>query len=153
LSEYLLDTNIVSAFAPKKGGFRPPQETIDWLSQNEQGLYLSAVSVIEIESGLVKLGRVGRGRWQKELTNWHEVLLIQFINRILPLDVPVARAAALITDRTAARGLNPGFPDIVIAATAVIYGMTLLTRNLRHFEASGAVAIDPFDQLAGSDQP
>lgn len=110
-------------------------------------MFLSAVTPLEIEAGLLKLGRTSPGRWHTEMVNWFEVFLEQFTERVLHVDLSVARIAATITERNAAQGLDPGLADIVIAATTAAHGMTLLTRNLRHFIASGVTAIDPFEGL------
>ena len=67
-------------------------------------------------------------------------------DRVLPFDVPAALAGELI-DAARAAGRAPGFADIANAATAANRGLTVLTRNLRHFAPLGARAIDPFDTL------
>lgn len=103
--------------------------------------------MVEIEAGIIKLGRISPGRRHVQLKQWFAVLLEQMAERILPMDLDVARIAAAITDRNAARGLNPGFADIAIAATAIAYDLTLLSRNLSHFAASGAAVMDPFARL------
>jgi len=148
LRSFILDTNVVSAFAPGRHGKPPSDPAVSaWIRQNEDNLFLSAITPLEIEAGLLKLGRVSPGRWHTEMVNWFQVFLEQFTDRVLPLDLSVARSAAKIADRNAAQGLDPGLPDIVIAATTIAHGMTLLTRNLRHFIASGVSAVDPFEQL------
>jgi predicted nucleic acid-binding protein len=102
---------------------------------------------LEIEAGLYKLGRTSPGRQHTQLVDWFDVFIEQFTDRVLTMDLNVARIAATVADQNAARGLEPGFPDIVIAATAVAHSMTLLTRNVRHFSASGMAVIDPFEHL------
>lgn len=145
---YILDTNIASAFAPKKTATSATQpDIIDWFSRNQAQLYISTITMIEIEAGVLKLGRTAPGRWRRELSIWYDVLLARFSDRILALDIDVARIAAGLSDRSAERGLNPGLPDMAIAATAIAYGMVLLTRNLRHFSPLGIAAIDPFERL------
>ena len=145
---YLLDTDIVSALAPTTSGKPPPDPAVvDWIYQHGDSLFLSAVTAIEIEAGLLSLGRRMPGHWQREMSDWFAILLEQFVDRVLSLDLRVARAAAVISDRNAERGMDPGIADILIAATAASNGMTLLTRNLRHFVASGVEAIDPFKAL------
>ena len=148
MRSFILDTNVVSAFAPGRPG-RPAVDPAlsDWVRRNEDSLYLSAITPLEIEIGLLKLGRTSPGRWHTQMIDWFDVLLEQFTDRVLPADLSVARMAAAIADQNASRGLDPGLPDIVIAATTLAHGMTLLTRNIRHFVASGVTAIDPFDRL------
>ena len=148
MRSFILDTNVVSAFAPGGEGKPVPGPAISaWVRRNEDNLFVSAVTPIEIEAGLLKLGRVSPGRRHEQLNEWFAVFLEDFTGRVLPVDLNVARIAATIVDRNAARGLAPGLPDIVIAATTIAHGKTLLTRNLRHFIASGVAAIDPFEEL------
>jgi predicted nucleic acid-binding protein len=148
LSTYLLDTDVVSAFAPAKAK-KPAIEArvADWFDRNAERLFLSAVTAIELEAGLLKLGRVSPGRRHSELSRWFEEILADYEKRILPLDTNVARIASQITDRSKAAGAYPGLSDVAIAATAIANDMTLLTRNLRHFSALGVNSVDPFDRL------
>lgn len=148
MTAYVLDTNVVSAFAPGRVGKPAPDAAVSaWVRRNEDDLFLSAITPLEIEAGLLKLGRTAPGDWHTQMSDWFAVLLEQFSDRVLPVDLSVARTAAAITDRNAARGLDPGLADVVIAATALAHGMTLLTRNLRHFIGSGVSAVDPFERL------
>jgi predicted nucleic acid-binding protein len=73
--------------------------------------------------------------------------LERFTDHVLVVDLEVARAAAAIADRNAVKGFDPGAADTMIAATAVVRGMTLLTRNIRHFTFAGATIVDPFKTL------
>jgi toxin FitB len=60
---------------------------------------------------------------------------------------PTARIAGTLSDRGRGQGQSPGFADVIIAATALHYGLTILSRNLRHFAPLGVRAIDPFATL------
>lgn len=145
---YVLDTNVVSAFAPGKGDKPPPDPDVSaWIKRHTDDLYLSSITALEIEAGLFSLGRRAPGRWHKDMSDWYGILLERFTDRVLPIDLVVARTAAAITDRNRANGLTTGIADILIAATALANGMTLLTRNLRHFVTSGVAVVDPFQTL------
>jgi predicted nucleic acid-binding protein len=145
---YVLDTNVVSAFAPGKGDKPSLDPAItEWVERHSTDLFLSSITALEIESGLFKLGRRAPGRWHQEMLTWYSVLLVQFVDRVLPVDLAVARAAAVITDRNHESGLSTGIADTLIAATALANGKTLLTRNIRHFGAAGVAVIDPFQSL------
>ncbi len=148
---YLLDTNVLSALAPGKAD-KPPvdQSLVSWLKAHADVLFISGITVIEIEAGLLKLGRAAPGRRHDELSNWFANLLVQYADRVLPLDLRVARIASVITDRSKAGGHYPGLPDVAIAATAVGHDLTVLTRNLRHFRPLGVRSADPFVKLPGS---
>lgn len=74
-------------------------------------------------------------------------ILHLYARRILPIDAEAACATGLLIDRARARGLAPGFADLAIAGIAQAHGLTLLTRNLRHFAPLGVSAQDPYAAL------
>ena len=143
MTGYLLDTNVVSAFAPGKAAVSP--DTATWFEAQTERLFLSAVSVVEIEAGIAKLRHSGAVRRADDLTAWFGRLIGLYGGKVLTLDVPVARAAGALAGRARASGRDPGFADIAIAATAEVHGLTVLTRNGRHFAPLGVVVADPFD--------
>ena len=141
---YLVDTNVLSAGAPSR---IVPAELIVWMDEHSAELFLSAVTVAEIEDGVAKLRREGATRKAADLAAWLEALLHLYGSRILPFDTVTARVAGVLSDLARAQGQAPGFADIAIAATAKHHGLTILTRNLRHFECLGVPVIDPFAAL------
>ncbi len=140
---YLADTNVISAIAP----LQPSSLLSLWLEAHSDRLFLSAVTVAEIEEGIEKLRRVGSIKRAAALGDWLETLLHLYDTRILPFDVPVARLTGKLSDHARSQGQAPGFADIAIAATAQYHRLTVLTRNLRHFEPLGVNVIDPFTHL------
>lgn len=148
LIKYLMDTNVVSSLAPSKG-VRPPEHSAisEWIIAHSDALFLSVVSAIEIEAGLMKLERSASGAWQEQMSQWFSSILFHYQERILPLDIAVARIASRMTDKSKARGLYPGIADVAIGATAVAHRQILLTRNRKHFEALEIELLDPFEQL------
>ena len=110
-------------------------------------LFLSAVTVAEIEDGIAKSRREGATRKSTDLSAWLETVLHLYGDRVLAFDVATARIAGAISDRARGAGQTPGFADIIIAATAQHHGLTMLSRNLRHFETFGVAVIDPFTRL------
>jgi predicted nucleic acid-binding protein len=110
-------------------------------------LFLSTVTIAEIEDGIAKAQREGATRKARDLTAWLETVLHLYADRILPFDLATARLAGSLSDRARGQGHAPGFADIIIAATAQRHGLTILTRNLRHFEPLGVPVHDPFVQL------
>ncbi|MDR3536635.1 MAG: type II toxin-antitoxin system VapC family toxin [Acetobacteraceae bacterium] len=142
---YLVDTNVISAAAPTKAQPTPALE--DWMDRHSTRLYLSAVTVAEVEEGIARARRTGAARKADRLTAWLETLLHLYGARILPLDVATARALGSLADRARGVGLAPGFADLAIAATAHIHDLTVLTRNLRHFQGFGISLHDPFATL------
>lgn len=107
-------------------------------------LFLSAVTVAEIEDGISKSRREGATRKSADLAEWLETVLHLYGDRILTFDASTARIAGAMTNRARGQGQAPGFADIIIAATAQRHRLTILSRNLRHFEPLGVPVIDPF---------
>ena len=142
---YLVDTNVVSAGAPTICKLAPG--LVDWMDRNSQRLFLSVVTVAEIEDGIAKARREGASRKAARLSEWLETLLHLYSARILHLDVPIARLVGRLSDHARGSGQDPGFADLAIAATARFYGYTVLTRNIRHFRGLDVVVHDPFGGL------
>jgi predicted nucleic acid-binding protein len=141
---YLVDTNVISARAPSRV---PLPELAAWMDSHSAELFLSTVTIAEIEDGIAKANREGATRKARDLTAWLETVLHLYATRILPFDLATARLAGSLSDRARGQGHAPGFADIIIAATAQRHGLTILTRNLRHFEPLGVPVHDPFVQL------
>jgi len=134
---YLLDTNVVSEL--RKAG-RADTNVVAWASKVATGtLYISAITLLEIELGILSLER----RDQPQASNlrvWMQShVLPAFEGRILPVDTAVAIQCAQlhIPNRRAER-------DALIAATAVVHGMTVVTRNVNDFEGTGALLFNPW---------
>ncbi|MBV9571707.1 MAG: PIN domain-containing protein [Alphaproteobacteria bacterium] len=141
---YLFDTDVISASAPAR---RSNPALLDWMHRNSEQLYLSAITVAEIEDGIAKARRQGASRKAQLLSQWLEVLLHLYSERVLPFDVAAARIAGGLSDMARSKGQSPGFPDIAIAAIAQANGLTVLTRNLKHFSVFGTPTHDPFRAL------
>jgi len=139
---YLVDTNVISAAAPSKA--MAQTELVDWMERNTDRLYLSVITIAEIEDGIAKARREGARRKAAQLGSWLETVLHLYSARILVLDVGVARLVGRLSDLARGRGHAPGFADLVIAATARSHGLQVLTRNLRHFTIVDVPARDPF---------
>jgi predicted nucleic acid-binding protein len=140
---YLLDTNIVSAFAPGKQLASP--RIASWFERQADHLFLSVVSVIEIEAGVCKLRRTGAGRRADDLWQWFGQILDVYGDRVIPLDTEIGRTAGAMADSVRAAGYNPGLADITIAATADVRRLTVLTRNTKHFAPIRVPVLDPFE--------
>lgn len=137
---------MISAPAPARVAL---PELTDWLDAHSAGLFLSTVTIAEIEDGVAKAGREGATRKARDLAAWLETVLHLYAARILPFDLAIAQLAGRLSDRARGLGHAPGFADIIIAATAQYHGMTILTRNTRHFAPLGVAVCDPFVRLPG----
>ncbi|HEY6432256.1 MAG TPA: type II toxin-antitoxin system VapC family toxin [Acetobacteraceae bacterium] len=141
---YLVDTNVISAGAPSR---LAPSGLVGWMNAQSGLLSLSAVTVAEIEDGIAKLRREGATRKSEDLSAWLETVLHLYGDRILAFDAATARIAGGLSDRARGQGQASGLADIIVAATAQRHGLTILSRNVRHFAPLGARVFDPFVTL------
>ncbi|WP_439363305.1 type II toxin-antitoxin system VapC family toxin [Bradyrhizobium sp. DASA03005] len=141
---YLVDTNIISAVSPNR---TVPAALVEWMDAQSGILYLSVVTIAEVEDGIAKLRREKATRKSKDLAQWLDAVLHLYGDRILPFDMPTARLAGQLSDRARGLGHAPGFADIIIAATARQHALMILSRNVRHFEPLGVPVLDPFTKL------
>lgn len=136
---YILDTNVVSELR-KAGSGKADAGVVNWAEKVPANqLYLSVISILELEQGILQVSRrdIQQG---KLLRDWLEQHVIPaFQERILPIDLPVAlRCAGLhVPDPGAER-------DTLISATALVHGMTIVTRNTKDFAATGAKLLNPW---------
>lgn len=141
---YLIDTNIVSLSAPAR---ERATALVQWLESKTSLLFLSVITVAEIESGVAKLRREGARARADTLARWLDSLLHLYSERVLALDIPTARVLGALADAARASGRTTSFADIAIAATAKQHGLVVLTRNLKHFAPLGVHAHDPLASL------
>ena len=143
---YLLDTNVLSeirkASRIKASSAKMDRRVENWVnSVSPFDLYMSVVSILELERGFNLLKP--RDPAQAEVIRlWvRNRILPSFDGRILPVDLAVAqRCAALVIPKAIE------YRDSLIAATALVHGMTIVTRNVRHFEPTGAALLNPWDE-------
>ena len=107
----------------------------------DDDLYLSVLSVGEIAKGIALLAA---GKKKKALASWLVALEAQFDERILGLDVETARIWGELTARAQMTGVTIPAADGLLAATALRHGLHVMTRYTKHFEASGALIIAPW---------
>ncbi len=146
-SGYLLDTSVVSLLAP--GRQSADEALAGWIRNHTDALYVSAVTISEIEQEICKLRRAGSTDRADALTRWLGALIDQGGDRILSFDARTGRIAGALSDRAIAAGRHPGFADVAIAATAVAHELLLLTRNGKHFAPLGIPFNDPAEGLPG----
>lgn len=137
---YLLDTNVVSELRKAKSG-KADANVVAWAnSVNAASLFLSAVAILELEMGVLAKERSDPAQGAV-LRDWLENhVLPAFAGRILPIDAAVARRCAQlhVPDRRPER-------DALIAASALEHGMTVVTRNVDDFSATGVALLNPWD--------
>lgn len=148
MSGFLLDTNAISMFAPSRA--EPSQAFAAWMDEQEQSnaIYLSAVTIHEIEKGIRILEYRGATSKADTLAIWLLGLTSAYADNILPLDAAVARISGELEASAASAGYNSGAADAMIAGTAKAHGLTVITHNLKDFEPFAVAAKSP-DQIAG----
>lgn len=136
---YLLDTNVVSEWLKPQ----PNRGVVDWLaSADENETFLSVVTITELRYGIE---RMAAGNRRKRLDEWlQEELLPRFEGRVIPVDIAVADACGRLVARSEASGRPIEPRDAFIAATAEVCGLTLVTRNASHFQATIKTILTPW---------
>lgn len=132
---YLLDTNVISALRRPERHPAPAS----WLkAQRISDVYLSVVTFGEIERGIARQLTINPD-FARDLAQWLELILAQFSDRILQVDVATARRWGRLS-----ASIGNQNDDLLIAATALERGLTVVTRNVRHFEPTGVKVLNPF---------
>ena len=125
---FVLDTNVVSELRKARTG-RADAKVMAWAqSVDAADLYVSAITIMELELGVLAIERKDAAQGAM-LRSWlDQQVLPEFTNRILPVDTAVAQRCARlhVPDRRSER-------DALIAATALVHGMTVVTRNVADF--------------------
>ena len=126
---WLLDTCALSEYAKKA----PAPEVIAWLDeQDEASLFISVISLGEIEKGILKL-RASDPRRSQKLTAWLGKVEQRFAGRILPLDAAALHVWAQIAAHAELAGQPVPVMDSLLMATAQCHGLTVVTRNAQDF--------------------
>jgi predicted nucleic acid-binding protein len=136
---FLLDTDVISELRKAKSG-KANSNVVAWArSVSPASLYLSAISILELEMGVLLVERrdATQGALLRAWLDNH--VLAAFASRIIAVDTAVARRCATlhVPDRRSEH-------DAFIAAAALLHGMTLVTRNVADFAPTGVETLDPW---------
>ena len=142
---FVLDTNVVSEIYKSKADYADPR-VIAWAhSCHHSSLFISMITILELEIGVLLMERRDPQQGLRLRTTMNNRIIPVFRGRVLPVDETIAlRCAALhVPDPLSYR-------DSFIAATALVHGMTVVTRNVRDFESTGVQLLNPWQDGSGS---
>lgn len=134
---FLLDTNVISEL---RRGRRAQTGVVTWFSSlDPREIYLSVITVGEVRKGIERVRHRGDQVAAQSLDEWLATLVDAYASRILPIDQAIA-------DRWGRLNVPDPIPvlDGLIAATALVHGLTVATRNLADFEPTGVECFNPF---------
>ena len=137
---YVLDTNVVSELRKVRTG-KADANVAAWAATvDAAALFVSAITIMELETGVLLVERRDAAQGAMLRTWLAQHVLPEFTGRVLPVDTAVAQRCAKlhVPDRCADR-------DALIAATALVHGMTVVTRNVADFVATGVTLFNPWD--------
>ena len=141
MSGFLIDTNVISEILRPL----PDPQVVAW-SQNssKERLFLSVVSFGEIRKGLTIMPVGGR---RNQLERAIDGLIPSWVaGRILPMSQTIAERWGVLEGQRQLMGRPLHVPDAQIAATALVHGLTLVTRNVKDFEGVGVTVLNPWNQ-------
>ena len=132
---FLVDANVLSETTKSL----PDHRVVNWIVRNDLQMAIDSIILGEISSGILKLPQ---GRKRTHLESWFTSIVINL--PCIPWDSACAlQWARLFTDMEA-RGITLPLRDSMIAATALVHGLTVVTRNTRDFKKAGVKVLDPF---------
>ena len=138
--KYLFDTCVISELVSKQ----PSARVVEWVdSLDPDDVYLSVLTIGEIIKGIEKLPKPRR---KTELHTWlKEDLLARFQGKIIPVDTDVIVEWGILTAHVESAGKPMPAIDALIAATAKVNQLTLVTRNVSDFNAADMKVLNPWD--------
>ncbi len=136
---FLLDANVISELR-KLGDGRADARVVAWVAgRDAASFYISALTLMGLEIGILRIERRDAGQGARLRTWMERYVLPEFLERTLSVDSAVTLKCARlqVPDPRAER-------DALIAATAMVHGMTVVTGNAADFEVTGAAVVDPW---------
>lgn len=140
---YLIDTNVISE---ARKGVRADAGVKMFFAEaaaNQARLYLSVVTIGELRRGVELIRHRGDHRQAQQLERWLHSVVTEFTDSIITIDSDIAQ----VWGRLCAPHAENAF-DKLIAATALLHGLTVVTRNRKHFAATDVAVLDPFSRKA-----
>lgn len=135
--KYLVDTNVFSEWVKP----RPNAAVVAWLRAHESKIYVSALTIGELRSGIERLPS---GQRKTQLLNWLVAVCVKLQGRVLSFNVGTAHVWGQLKAKWEAEGITIPSIDSQIAATARRHGLTIVTRNTADFTRAGIRLHNPF---------
>ncbi len=137
---YLLDTNVISEVRKKQKANSGVRRFFEAAIENDSALYVSVITVGELRRGIELLRYRGDTRQANQLEKWMSIILSDYQENILDINEDVAQLWGKLRAPHPENAL-----DKLIAATALIHGLTVVTRNGKDFSKTGVNTVNPFD--------
>ncbi len=140
--KYLVDTCVLSEMQRRK----PNKEVVAWFKKrfDDSLFFVSAVSIAEIRRGINRLDKDDPRR--RRLEGWLDnEILAQYGDSILPFDLSVAQKWGEIMSEADREGCPRPPLDAQIVATAIVHGLSVVTRNVRDLDFAGAKVVNPWE--------
>lgn len=135
--DFLVDTNVFS----EKLKRNPQAAVVQWLAENEANLFVSTITIAEIRRGIERLPQ---GRRREEFQSWLAEIGHTMKGSILGFNRSVAHVWGQMQGKLDSEGIRLAAFDGLIAATALRYDLTVVTRNTRDFENAPVRVLNPF---------
>ena len=147
MSGYLLDTDVISMLSPGRAEASPV--FLDWLRRMDADgqVFLSVITVHEIEKGIALLEHKGATTKAAGLRAWLAGLMGSYDDKIIGLDTSSAAFAGQLEAKAISAGHDPGMSDAILAGIAKAHDLRIITRNTRHFVPFGGAVSSPDETL------
>lgn len=143
---YVLDTDVFSMTSPTSGFDGRAVDTWRlWVERNQDGLYFSVVTIMEVSFGIEKCLAKGATKKAERLQKWLVAAETIHRDRIIPVTIEIAHKAGELLYQAVGSGNMPSSEDATIAATADVKGFRVLSRNARDMNALKANWSDPLE--------
>jgi predicted nucleic acid-binding protein len=138
--KYILDTNVIAELVAA----RPNPKVVNWIqSIDSNQVFLSVIAIGELKKGIEKFPDSDR---KARLDHWlNDDLLVRFENQLLSIDQETMLIWGTLVARVESMGLPISAIDSLLAATALQWHYSLVTRNTAHFEGTGIALLNPWE--------
>ncbi len=137
---YLLDTNVLSEIRKKQNTNKGVRKFFQRVIEGSEQVYVSVITIGELRRGIELIRHRGDGRQADQLEKWLGVVLNEYHDFILDIDETIAQTWGMLRVPHHENAL-----DKQIAATAIINGLTVVTRNTKDYQKTGVKVLNPFE--------